>query len=265
MAPSKNVLKRDLKKIENALDDSRDYLELPISQMSQSLLSKYITSLETSLQDISNARSDIWDITCDEDNQDKEDFSTLETHANSLYKDIQSLIFKSENLLSEIQNAQRCSTPSASATHGDGTQPQVKLPQIQLPTFHGAPEKFIEFYNSFDSLINGNSTLSGVQKLHYLRSALKGQAADVISSLELSEENFTVAWELLVQRYKCTSRIVDTHLHALFNLPSIPKFDNSNSVSTLHNELTKGLNALRALKIDTENWDPLRCQQGKER
>lgn len=84
MAPSKNVLKRDLKKIENALDDSRDYLELPISQMSQSLLSKYITSLETSLQDISNARSDIWDITCDEDNQDEEDFSTLETHANSV-------------------------------------------------------------------------------------------------------------------------------------------------------------------------------------
>lgn len=33
--------------------------------------------------------------------------------------------------------------------------------------------------------------------MHYLKASLKGEAADVISSLELSAENYIEAWAML--------------------------------------------------------------------
>lgn len=71
-------------------------------------------------------------------------------------------------------------------------RPVVKLPNIELPKFDGNYERWIPFRDLFESLIASNTALPNVQKLHYLRSALTGEAAKVINSLEITNDNYVM-------------------------------------------------------------------------
>ncbi|XP_024877039.1 uncharacterized protein LOC112457936 [Temnothorax curvispinosus] len=73
---------------------------------------------------------------------------------------------------------------------------KVKLPAMNLPVFDGNPEKWLEFRDSFQGLIDGNRELTNIQRMYYLRSSLKDRAAEVIQSLESSAENYPIAWNL---------------------------------------------------------------------
>ncbi|KOX75128.1 hypothetical protein WN51_14550 [Melipona quadrifasciata] len=48
----------------------------------------------------------------------------------------------------------------------------VELPKIELPRFDGKMEEWLSFKDRFISMIDNKVTLSDIEKLHYLRSAL---------------------------------------------------------------------------------------------
>ena len=52
----------------------------------------------------------------------------------------------------------------------------VKLPDIKLPTFSGDFLKWPQFRDTFVALISNNSALPNINKFHYLRSSLQGEA-----------------------------------------------------------------------------------------
>lgn len=52
----------------------------------------------------------------------------------------------------------------------------VKLPTLTLPIFAGEYEQWMQFKDSFTSLIHDNRKLSAIQKFQYLRSTLKDEA-----------------------------------------------------------------------------------------
>ncbi|XP_018361861.1 PREDICTED: uncharacterized protein LOC108760386, partial [Trachymyrmex cornetzi] len=70
----------------------------------------------------------------------------------------------------------------------------VRLPKIDLPSFSGAYEDWHPFFDIFNSLIHSNNSLGDIQKFHYLKSALKGEAAETIASIEISGLNYADAW-----------------------------------------------------------------------
>ena len=78
---------------------------------------------------------------------------------------------------------------------------QIRLPKIELPTFSGSYEEWCTFNDTFLSLIHNNSQLSNIQKFHYLKSALKGNAASVIHSFEITSKNYKESWDLLKSRF----------------------------------------------------------------
>ena len=85
---------------------------------------------------------------------------------------------------------------------------KVKLPPIHLPIFSGYTDRWMEFHDSFTSLIIRNTELDDVERLHYLRASLRGEAMDVIESLPITEKNFQVAWNLLVSSYQNSLLII---------------------------------------------------------
>jgi hypothetical protein len=72
-------------------------------------------------------------------------------------------------------------------------QINVKLPTLELLSFSGQYTEWTAFHDTFSSLIEKNDQLSGVQKFHYLKSCLKGEAGKVIESLTISNENYKFA------------------------------------------------------------------------
>lgn len=132
----------------------------------------------------------------------------------------------------------------------------LKLPRVNLPTFAGAFEDWMQFRNMFSSMIDQNATLPNIQKMQYLISALKGEAREVISSIEISEENYIEAWNMLKERYDDTSLIIQRHIRALFEMPVIHK-ENHLLLRRLLDNVLKHLRALKSLKRPTDQWDDL--------
>lgn len=47
-----------------------------------------------------------------------------------------------------------------------------------------------------------NSDLSNMEKMHYLKTCLSGEALCLITNLPISGDSFTIAWNTLVTRYE---------------------------------------------------------------
>lgn len=72
---------------------------------------------------------------------------------------------------------------------------------MHLSEFSAEYENWIEFIDTFISLIHSDTAIDNMTKHIYLRSVLKAEAAEVIKSVELSGANYEIAWQLLMDRY----------------------------------------------------------------
>ncbi|KYQ56634.1 hypothetical protein ALC60_04431 [Trachymyrmex zeteki] len=104
----------------------------------------------------------------------------------------------------------------------------IKLPRLNLPVFSGKCSEWMPFAQMFHTIISDdNNKLTDIEKFQYLRASLSGDAADSIESLDLTGENFVVAWRILSDRYDRIRIIVQAHVQAIIDIPSIKKESHS--------------------------------------
>ncbi|XP_048483855.1 uncharacterized protein LOC125489995 [Plutella xylostella] len=145
---------------------------------------------------------------------------------------------------------------SSTANDSGAFLPTLKLPTIHLPTFAGGYQDWLEFHDTYMSLIHLNDSIPKIQKYHYLRSSLRDNAALLIQSLDLSGDNYDVAWDLLCERYNNTKLLVNNHLKALFNLEPMFK-ESSTGLRNIIDSVNKNIRALKTLHLPTEHWDAI--------
>lgn len=129
-----------------------------------------------------------------------------------------------------------------------------KLPTLNLPTFNGSYESWLGFHDLFKSLVDEDRNTSEIEKFYHLKGCLRDEAADVIAALELSAENYKVAWELLKDRYDNRKINRRKHVNSLLNLQNVSK---EYSIRSLLDQIQKHIRALRALKEPVDTWDTL--------
>lgn len=133
---------------------------------------------------------------------------------------------------------------------------EVKLPQIELPTFTGDYEEWQSFHDMFKSLIHTSTHLSPVQKLHYLKASLKGEPENLLKNLTTTESNYEEAWEQLNKRYNNKRYNANAILKKLFLQRGLTS-ESANGVKTLLDTTTSCLKALSNLCIPTDTWDAM--------
>ncbi|XP_072398107.1 uncharacterized protein [Diabrotica undecimpunctata] len=126
----------------------------------------------------------------------------------------------------------------------------IKLPTINLPKFSGSYQTWLEFRDTYKSLIHENNNISPIQKFHYLRASLEGVATDIIQSLEISTANYDVAWKALSERYDNDQLLIHNHVKSLFNCEPVVK-ESAVSLRKLLDIITKNLRALEQLNQPT--------------
>jgi len=134
--------------------------------------------------------------------------------------------------------------------------PGIRLPTIELPKFNGDIAEWLGFRDTFQSLIHNNETIDPIQKFHYLKAALEGNAAQIIKSLEFSALNYTVAWETICSRFNNKRLLIHNHIKALFNI-SYMQEESSTQIRNIVDTLNKHIRALNSLEQSTEHWDAL--------
>lgn len=142
-----------------------------------------------------------------------------------------------------------------SFSHNTNTQ-GVKLPTIKIPTFAGKYDNWLEFRDTYLSLIHENDAISDIQKYHYLRASLVNSAAQVIRSIEFSASNYPVAWDTVFNRYNNTRLLINNHIQAILNFESITK-ESAGKLRDLSDNISKHLKSLDTLKEPVDKWDTL--------
>lgn len=125
----------------------------------------------------------------------------------------------------------------------------VSLPRLSLKHFDGDLVQWISFINIFDTAVHRNAGLTSVLKMQYLMTSLSKEPLNMIKSLDITAENYLVAYQLLRDRYHNPRRLQALHLNALLDLPNITSGDNKR-VRGFLNSYAEHVQALKALQID---------------
>ncbi|KAJ8722082.1 hypothetical protein PYW08_004484 [Mythimna loreyi] len=143
-----------------------------------------------------------------------------------------------------------------SGAHVSNRNNFVRLPKIDLPHFDGNYQCWLEFRDTFGSLIHDNSSISDINKFHYLRASLEGNAALIIKNIDFKADHYKIAWDLLCERFNNNRLLVKNHLQALFDADLMAS-ESSVSIRSLVDTINKNVRALNTLKQPTEYWDTI--------
>nr|CAI5839513.1 unnamed protein product [Callosobruchus analis] len=191
---------------------------------------------------------------CDDNDLDRE-YNEREKFENNYY----SVIAAAKKLLKDNEPAQPCDRSSSGSQSNqvsshDHPLQGVKLPTINLPTFDGNLQNWLEFRDIYESLIHKNESISNIQKFHYMRASLSHEPAQLIKGIEFSLNNYELAWDLLVQRYNNDKMLIQNHIKNIFNLEPMAK-ESSKNIRNLLDCLTKNMRALGQLQLPVQQWD----------
>lgn len=91
-------------------------------------------------------------------------------------------------------------TLNSSLRQSVDSQPRVRLPKINLPTFPGDCLLWPSFYDAFKT-IDKDTNLTASQKFQYLKGCLTDQAELLVRHLPITDENYSKAKEELLKAY----------------------------------------------------------------
>ena len=143
------------------------------------------------------------------------------------------------------------------ATPSSSTAPHVKLPKLSIKKFNGDLTKWVTFWDSFDSSIHKNPSLSNVDKFNYLNSFLESAAAESIAGLTLTSANYEEAVATLKRRFGNTQLIVNKHMDALLNLPAVNSHHDLKGLRHLYDSVEAHVRGLRALGVTADSYGGL--------
>lgn len=100
---------------------------------------------------------------------------------------------------------------------------------------------------------HNNTMMDPILKLQRLKRALSGDAELIARNLELNDENYLIARNLLINRFQHTRRLVNSYLKKLYELPSINTKTAKSLRSVLH-MLNDCTSALKQLDLAIEDY-----------
>ncbi|XP_076302048.1 uncharacterized protein LOC143220244 [Lasioglossum baleicum] len=130
----------------------------------------------------------------------------------------------------------------------------TKLSRIDVPIFSGNRLAWENFRDMFESLVISNATLTNVERMHYLKISLTGEALELVSNIRIAEANFSHAWKKLTDEYENTRLLIATHLNAITDIP-VMKFESADGLRALRNTVNSSIDALKNLGRPVDKWD----------
>lgn len=134
--------------------------------------------------------------------------------------------------------------------------PEVKLPRITIPTFSGSYTEWQSFHDLFIALIHNNKSLEKVQKLHYLKSNLSGEAEALLRQFSITGDNYEEAWAILKKRYSNKRYIANCIFKRLFSQKTLTQ-ESAQALKQLLDTTVECINALKNQGLPVQHWDAI--------
>lgn len=152
------------------------------------------------------------------------------------------------------QNIVQTNVKVKETVEGESSSSFVKLPKISIPIFSGKYSEWPTFRDLFTSLVDTNKNIDNVQKLHYLKGHLTGEAEQLIRHTPITAANYTQCWDLLEKRYNNKRYLANCVLKRLFGQKRL-NFESASGLKELLDTTTDCLGTLKNLKVNVNTWD----------
>ncbi|XP_072400762.1 uncharacterized protein [Diabrotica undecimpunctata] len=178
---------------------------------------------------------------------------------NSFYRVIslaKNMLQESQSHLVDMGGSQVASSSSNHSNHGGlALQAKPRLPAIPIPTYNGNRDMWIEFKETYESLVHNNDAISSIEKFHFLKRALQGDPEKIVKMRKMTAENYDVVWQLLCDRYDDKPLLVGFHIDALLVFRSLSK-ESATDLRDMLDTIIESLFALEKLNVESNSWDP---------
>lgn len=171
------------------------------------------------------------------------------TDIEDYYLELKTIICDSFDTLSAESTKQSTDTATQSKF-------RIPLPPVPIPKFSGNYSDWTSYRDIFVNLIHNDTHMSDIEKHHYLRSSLFGEAEQLLKHFALTSVNYTKAWETLQSRYDNKRIIVNTILNRFLSQRKLTS-DNSLNIKQLLDTSKECLNSLENLGIQVNAWDAI--------
>lgn len=132
----------------------------------------------------------------------------------------------------------------------------IQLPRIDLPKFSGDYLEWDNFRDLFESLIVANHALTNVQRLHYLKASLTGEASQLLKNVSITEANYESSWTTLKSRYDNRRVIITAHLQSFTCITPMTS-ESVKELKLLRDKTNEAITALKNLERPVSHWDDL--------
>lgn len=132
----------------------------------------------------------------------------------------------------------------------------IKLPPIEIPKFSGNYAAWPAFKELFTRIVGQCTSIVGTQKLQYLKTYVVGPALNIIKHLETTDQNFSIAWQLLEDRFN-NERIQFNKIIETLMQQSAISGEPTNGLRKIHDITRECVYALEKLQIDIKSADPI--------
>ncbi|CAB0039804.1 unnamed protein product [Trichogramma brassicae] len=147
-----------------------------------------------------------------------------------------------------------------------GTQPKIdesiaemdvnraKLPAIVIGDFSGDIQDWVRFRDTFKQMVIERPNLPAIFKMNYLRTYVKGEAAELLQEVPSGGEHFATAWKVLLSHYDNKRLLLNKLMTKLMSLPAMAN-DSAVELMRVLNGVRNLLQALKALGSPVQHWD----------
>jgi hypothetical protein len=165
-----------------------------------------------------------------------------------LLEKFENIRVKYEGITHNLGPAQRSVTPSAEC------EVAPKLKDIEVPEFDGNVREFLNFKELFESLVHKSPRYLNVEKMYFLRQALKGDAAVLLVDLNITNDAYPEAWAKVCQWHENKQLVINTLFHDLF---AVKRIKDRTGIRKLVLEVDSIVRGLKAAGENPQNWGSL--------
>lgn len=174
---------------------------------------------------------------------------------SNVYESIEETYISYKLDIKEALNLVCQSQPKSSiCTKVQKAECSVRLPKITIPTFSGLYAEWPTFRDLYVSLIHKNESLDNVQKMHYLKGHLSGEAEQLLRHVPITAANYSESWSILNSRYNNKKFLANCLLSRFMSQPSIG-IESCSAIKDMLDITNDTLNGLKNLDIDVDSWD----------
>ena len=111
--------------------------------------------------------------------------------------------------------------------------------------------KFTPFWNRFETAIDSNEDIPKIEKFNYLYHYLEGAAARIVHGMQITEDNYDEAKEILKTRFGRPQLIITAHMDEIVKLRPCTG-ENPNQLRYLYDKLSIHIRGLINLGVTSE-------------